>query len=269
MLTSVLVSLLGYLGAAGVGLVLGLIGAGGSILCVPIFVYCFGIAPLTATVYSLFVVGLSALTGAAGYYRQGFLNLRVGTFFLVPAFAGIFAARRFLVPSLPEVILRIGGFTLTREGLVLVVFAGVMVAAALSMLRSGPVSPRAGRNYGLVAVQGLFVGTLTGFVGAGGGFLIVPGLVILVGLPMKEAVGTSLGIITANSLFGFAVGAAALERIDWLPLLVFLGFAVAGNLLGMYLGRFVSGARLKSGFGWFVLGMGIYILIRELTPWGG
>lgn len=263
-------TLLGYFSALAIGLLLGLIGAGGSILSVPAFVYLFSIKPLKATVYSLFVVGFTALVGAASYWKGGYLRWRVALLFASPAIVGIYVARKILLPALPEVVFHLGDKPMTRDSVILLVFAVTMMAAAVTMLRNNPQmaevksnSPTKGRIL-LIPIQGLLVGTVTGFVGAGGGFLIIPGLVILVGLPMKEAVGTSLFIVAINSLLGFLIGAAELPHIEWHLLVPFLGLAIAGNFLGTWLSQKISAGTLRVGFGWFIVAMAIYIFAMEL-----
>ena len=247
------------------GATMGLIGGGGSILTVPILVYLLEIPPVLATGYSLFVVGLSALVGSVNYLKLGLVNLKAGTIFAVPAFVGVFLARKFLVPALPVEIFNLGNLVVGRDLIVMGVFATVMILASVSMIRGGSESEQEGElqfNYPLIALEGLIVGAVTGFVGAGGGFLIIPALVVLAKLPMKQAVGTSLMIIAVKSLFGF-LGDLGNQSIDWGFLALFCLLSIIGIYLGTYLSRFVSSAKLKPGFGWFVLIMGLFILAKE------
>lgn len=255
----------GYLSAIGVGVVLGLLGAGGSILSVPIFVYLFRVPAVTATVYSLFVVGFSSLTGAIAYFRQGLVDWRAAAFFAPPAFFGIYLSRRVLLDGMPAVLYSSRHFHFTKNELVLHLFAAVMLAAAIAMIRKRSPRARGTKRRGLLALQGFFVGMVTGMVGAGGGFLIVPALVLLVGLPMKCAVGTSLAIITVNSLFGFWMGYRSVPAVDWVLLLQFLGFAIFGNFLGRALNRLIPADKLRALFGWFVLAMSLWIFYQELS----
>jgi uncharacterized protein len=247
------------------GATMGLIGGGGSILTVPIIVYLFEIPPVLATGYSLFVVGLSALVGSVNYFKLGLVNLSAGTIFAIPAFVGVFLARKFLVPALPIEIFNLGNFVVGRDLIMMGVFATVMILASVSMIRGGSESEEEGElqfNYPMIALEGLIVGVVTGFVGAGGGFLIIPALVVLAKLPMKQAVGTSLMIIAVKSLFGF-LGDLGNQSINWGFLALFSLLSIIGIYLGTYLSRFVSSAKLKPGFGWFVLIMGLFILAKE------
>jgi len=258
-------ALFGFAATILAGATMGLIGGGGSILTVPILVYLLEIPPVLATGYSLFVVGLSALVGSVNYFKLGLVNLKAGTIFAVPAFVGVFLARKFLVPALPVEIFNLGNLVVGRDLIVMGVFATVMILASVSMIRGGSESEQEGElqfNYPLIALEGLIVGAVTGFVGAGGGFLIIPALVVLVKLPMKQAVGTSLMIIAVKSLFGF-LGDPGNQSIDWGFLALFCLLSIIGIYLGTYLSRFVSSAKLKPGFGWFVLIMGLFILAKE------
>ena len=247
------------------GATMGLIGGGGSILTVPILVYLLGIPPVLATGYSLFVVGLSALVGSVNYFKLGLVNLKAGTIFAIPAFVGVFLARKFLVPALPLEIFTVGSLVVGRDLIVMGVFATVMILASVAMIRGGSEPGKEGElqfNYPMIALEGLIVGGVTGFVGAGGGFLIIPALVMLAKLPMKQAVGTSLMIIAVKSLFGF-LGDLGNQSIDWGFLALFCLLSIIGIYIGTYLSRFVSSAKLKPGFGWFVLIMGLFILAKE------
>ncbi|GAA4499518.1 sulfite exporter TauE/SafE family protein [Hymenobacter ginsengisoli] len=261
---------LGYLAAIFIGLALGIMGGGGSILTMPVLVYLLGVSPVLSTAYSLFVVGSTALVGAAGYWRRGLVALPTALLFLGPSLATVFLTRRVLLPAVPQQLFMLGRLPVTKDLLVLLAFAVLMVAAAVAMIRSGrgaapdadaaPAAPSPGLVLGIGAVVGL----LTGLVGAGGGFLIIPALVLGARLPMKMAVGTSLAIIALNSLLGFVGDLGAGQLIDWPFLLGFLGFALGGIVLGSYLARFIPGARLKPAFGWFTLAMGTFILTKEL-----
>ena len=263
---------LGYFAAIFIGLSLGIMGGGGSILTVPVLVYLMGVSPVLSTAYSLFVVGSTSLVGASGYFRKGLVSLRTAVVFLGPSLLAVFVVRKVLMPAIPHAVLAVGSLVVTKDLLVLVGFAVLMVVAATSMIRSRQVEVvldeelhvKHAFNYPLILAIGLVVGTLTGFVGAGGGFLIIPALVLGARLPMKLAVGTSLTIIALNSLIGFVGDLSAGTPIAWPFLLGFLAFALGGIVLGTYLARFIPGARLKPAFGWFTLAMGTFILVREL-----
>lgn len=262
-----IVTILGYLGAVVIGISLGLIGGGGSILTVPILVYLLGVNPVLATAYSLFVVGATSLAGAASFMKKGLVNYKTAMVFATPSFIAVYLTRRFLVPAIPEVI-TMGNYSFTRDVAIMVFFALIMLAASYSMIRNNGKFPQqqAGAlsfNYSMIALEGAVVGMLTGIVGAGGGFLIIPALVLFARLPMKMAVGTSLLIIAAKSLIGF-LGDLGNQPIDWAFMLLFTALSLAGIFVGSWLSSRILGAQLKKGFGWFVLLMGIYIFSKEL-----
>lgn len=259
---------LGYISAILIGVSLGLIGSGGSILTVPVLVYLFGIDAVMATAYSLFIVGVSSLMGAIRYFIKGLVNVKTAIIFGIPSIIAVYGTRAYLVPNIPNEILHIGGFVLTKQVLLLELFAVLMVFASFSMIRKSKkveeVAVEQSFNYPLILVEGLVVGILTGLVGAGGGFLIIPALVLLSKLPMKEAIGTSLVIIAMKSLIGF-MGEHPSSQINWLFLFEITALAIVGIFIGMALSRKVDGEKLKPAFGYFVLVMGIYILIKEIA----
>ena len=260
--------LLGYLGALLVGLTLGLLGGGGSILTVPILVYLVGLNPIIATAYSLFVVGTTSLIGAYKNFTKGLVDIKTAIIFAIPAFIAVYVTRRFLIPIIPEELFSIKGFVFTRDIFIMVFFAIVMCLAAISMIRSKKKRKQKENeisyNFPLIGLEGLGVGVLTGIVGAGGGFLIIPALVLLAKLPMKKAIGTSLLIIAIKSLIGFLGDVHNLD-IDWTFLLSFTAVSIIGIIIGVYLSKYISDKGLKKGFGWFVLIMAIYIMYMELA----
>lgn len=261
-------SVLGYFGALIIGVVLGLIGGGGSILTVPVLVYLFYINPVTATAYSLFVVGFSSLIGALQNIKKGLVDFRTALVFASPALIAVYATRKYLVPAIPNELFSIGDFLVTKNIAIMVFFGIIMLLASFSMIwtrneKTNEVT-EIKYNYPLIIFEGAIVGVLTGIVGAGGGFLIIPALVLLAKLPMKKAVATSLLIIAIKSLIGFIGDVENLE-IEWLFLLGFTAISVVGIFIGTYLSNFIEGKKLKKGFGWFVLFMGIYIIYKELT----
>ncbi|PQB03532.1 sulfite exporter TauE/SafE family protein [Aureitalea marina] len=260
--------LLGYFGALLIGVVLGLIGGGGSILTVPVLVYLMYINPVTATAYSLFVVGVAALVGAFRNMQKGLVDYRTAIVFSIPAFIAVYITRKFIVPAIPETLLDINGFILDKQMGIMIFFAIVMLVAAVSMIKDNRKEQEeeleVKYNYPLIVIEGTLVGLITGIVGAGGGFLIIPALVLLARLPMKKAVATSLLIIAIKSLIGF-IGDVEYQFIDWPFLLLFTAISVIGIFIGIWLNKFIDGKRLKTAFGWFVLIMGIYIIFMELT----
>jgi uncharacterized protein len=258
----------GYIASLVIGISLGLIGGGGSILTVPVLVYLFSVEPLMATAYSLFIVGTTSLVGVYPKFKQGLVNFKTAAIFGIPSIAAVYATRLFLIPRIPEEVFSIGSLVVTRNILMMVIFALLMLAASFSMIRNKKPNPDAAPevqtfNYPLIFLEGLVVGFLTGLVGAGGGFLIIPALVILSKLPMKQAVGTSLLIIAAKSLIGFS-GDLLLYPMQWNILIPVTAIAIAGIFIGNSLSSKISADRLKKGFGWFVLVMGIYILVKEI-----
>ncbi len=329
---------IGFAASVLIGFSLGLIGGGGSILSVPILVYLFGIEPILATAYSLFVVGLSSFVGAFNYMRKGLLNYKTAMVFVVPSFIAVFLTRKFLLPAIPDQIfsigkmditydlffiallilvmlglslmtlnmafkgnkkhfkvfllvssaalmvfivrqfiipiiphqlVMIGNFTLTKNIGIMLLFAVVMILASVSMIRGrreDVQDPSSGSllSHSLsIILLGILVGAVTGLVGAGGGFLIIPALVIIAGLPIKTAIGTSLLIIAVNSLSGF-LGDIQNEDIHWVFLLEFTGLSIVGIFIGTWVSKFIDNRNLKKIFGWFVLIMGIYIITREI-----
>jgi len=259
--------ILGYIGALVVGLVLGLIGGGGSILTVPILVYLIGLNPVTATAYSLFVVGTTSLFGAIQNYRNKMVDLRTAVVFSIPAFIAVYLTRRYLVPAIPDSLFTIFDFEITKNIFIMIFFAIIMLLASISMIKTNKktiaTEEKVKYNIPLIILEGVVVGILTGIVGAGGGFLIIPALVLLAKLPMKLAVGTSLVIISAKSLIGF-LGDVQNLTIDWTFLIIFTLLSIIGILIGVYATKFISGEKLKKGFGWFTLLMALYIIYKEL-----
>jgi uncharacterized membrane protein YfcA len=263
--------LAGYIASALIGISLGLIGGGGSILTVPVLVYLFNISPTLATSYSLFVVGSTSLVGAYTNHRKGLVNIKTGLLFGLSSITTVFLTRKFLIPILPPTI-ALGHLTASRSLLTMVLFALLMLPASLSMIKSGqrepkpedkPINPAPGNRLGKLLFYGILVGVVTGLLGAGGGFLLIPTLVLLLGLPMKEAIGTSLFIIALNSLIGFT-GDIGHFKIDWLFIGKITLIAIAGIIMGGMLAKTIPGRKLKKSFGWFVLSMGIYIIIKEV-----
>lgn len=261
--------IIGYLGAILMGLSLGLIGGGGSILTVPILVYLFGIHAELSTAYSLFIVGLTSLFGSVTHMKMGNIHWKTAIVFGIPSIVSVYLTRQFVVPAIPDPLIHSAALTLSKDHGILILFAIIMVLASYSMIKkSKPKTENAGQepsyNYPLILVEGTVVGFVTGLVGAGGGFLIIPALVILAKLPMKQAVGTSLIIIASKSLLGFLGDLGRGQFIDWTFLLGFSAIAVIGIFLGAYLSKKISGEKLKPAFGWFVLVMGIYIILKTL-----
>ena len=239
--------------AALMGLLLGLLGGGGSILTVPVLVYVAGYEAKQAVAMSLAIVAIVSSVGAAGHWRAGRVRVRTAVAFAAVAMAGAFGGAR-----LAELV---------SGAVQLVLLATVMlIAAVLMLVRRVPAAgaERPAREHGLLTVgaTGVCVGVLTGLVGIGGGFLIVPALVILLGLPMKEAVGTSLLVITLNAAAGFA-GYLGRVEVPWDFLAAFTAVAIGGIVAGTRLVQHVPTASLRRGFAVFLIVVGVFVLYQN------
>ena len=256
--------ILGYVGALFIGLVLGLTGGGGSILTVPILVYLMSINPVTATAYSLFIVGTTSTFGAIQNYRKNLVDIKNGFIFAIPSFIAVYLTRKYIVPEIPKVIIE-SPILITKDTFLMLFFAVIMIFGALSVLKkkSQNTNSEEKRNLILIGIQTFTIGIIIGLVGAGGGFLIIPSLILFAKLPMRKAVGTSLFIIAMNSLVGFIGDVQNLE-IDWLFLLTFSAISVVGIFTGMYLTKYTNESQLKKIFAYFVLVMAAIILLKEM-----
>jgi hypothetical protein len=256
---------LGYFFALIIGLVMGIIGGGGSILGVPIFVYLFNMDVLSATTFSLFVVGVASAFGAISNARQGNVDYKTALVFGIPSVFSIIFVRKIVLPHLPINLINIGDFHVPKNVFILVMFASLMLLSSIKMIMGNQEIENKTQSpqYPLLITQGIAVGMITGMIGAGGGFLIVPALVMLLNLEMKKAIGTSMFIISMNSLLGFA-SSQNITNINWEFLLIFTSIAVLGLLIGIRISKKIDGKKLKPIFGWFVLIMGIYIILKEV-----
>lgn len=258
----------GYVASIAMGIILGLMGGGGSILTVPILVYLFSLSPIVATGYSLFVVGVTALIGSLVYIRNGDVDFQAGLTFALPSVVGVHISRSIVLPQIPGVVAQIGDFALTKEILIMLTFAVLMIAASYSMIKKkGPQNQTKVHSLAritFIGFEGLLVGLVAGFVGAGGGFLIIPALVFMAGLSMRVAVGTSLMVIAIQSLLGFAGDLSRGLAVDWSVLGAVALFAAIGIVLGSKVAHRIKEQNLKFAFGWFVLVMGIAIFLEQL-----
>lgn len=255
-----------YVASLGIGLSLGFIGAGGSILTIPVFVYILKKDPLSSSVYSMFVVGISSMAGSIRSIVNKLVDFNVTLLFGIPSVAGVFIARKIIFPAIPSQLLAIGSLVLSKDMLFMLCLSVLMFLSAIRMMK--PLT----RNdnsmeidkpaTGLLLLQGLFVGIITGLLGIGGGFLIVPALCLLARLPVKKAIGTALLIITLNSVFSFLNSYASIN-IDWLLLVKFSLGAIAGILIGTKLSEKIPGDILKKVFAWFVLAISFYIVYKQ------
>lgn len=263
-----MLTITGYIAASLIGISLGLIGGGGSILTIPVLVYLFGVQPLLATGYSLFIVGSTSLVGAVKNYRKGNVNVKTAISFSIISTITVLVTRKFLLHIIPENLFLVAGYTVTKSLMTMILFAVVMIIAATKMITGEQpeecVECREKLQTGKIIYSGIGIGLLTGLLGAGGGFLIIPALIFLFRLSVKQAIGTSLLIIAINNLLGFT-GDIFHTTINWVLLLTVTAVAVAGIFIGSRLGEKIHGEKLKKGFGWFVLIMGIYIIIKEIS----
>lgn len=256
-----------------IGFTMGLIGGGGSILGVPVLVYVLHYNAEIATGYSLFIVGLSALIGSIAFVKRRDISFEAIIQFAIPSTATVFCVRKFIIPGLPDVFLTIGTFEITKQLVIMLVFSVLILFSSISMIKKG-------KNRNMKELMwdefykmpfripaliflGVAVGFLSGFVGAGGGFMIIPVLIIFARVPMKKAIGTSLCIIAINSIIGFTGNIGSIT-IDWVFLSIVSGLSIIGILIGTYTGKFISGKKLKPAFGYFTLCVGTFIILKEL-----
>jgi uncharacterized membrane protein YfcA len=256
-----------YAASLTIGLSLGLIGAGGSILTIPIFVYILQKDPVSSSIYSMFVVGICSLVGSIRSVLNKLVDFKITILFGIPSVLGVLIARKLIFPAIPRRVFTIGSFVLSKDILFMLCLSVLMFFAAAKMLKAashndpGQDTDRPSRT-GLLLLQGLLVGIVTGLLGIGGGFLIVPALYFWARLPMKMAIGTTLLIIAINSLFSFLTSYTSM-LIDWSLLLKFSTGAILGILAGTKLSSKIAGNYLKKIFGWFVLTISFYIIYKQ------
>ena len=249
------------------GVTLGLIGAGGSTMTVPIMVYLFGLDTVLATTYSLFIVGFTSLIGSYKHYKLGNISWKFVLLFGLSSIFSVVVSRTYFLQLIPQTIFSTATFSLTKNTLLLVLFAVMMLFASFSMIKNKSLESTSidfTINRIQIIIAGLLVGFITGIIGVGGGFLIIPVLTNWAKLPVKTAVATSLVIITINSLIGFTVDHDGLQRIDWMHMSIFSIIAIIGIMMGIRMNTKIPGEKLKPFFGWFILCMGISILVSEL-----
>ena len=252
----------GYLLAMAIGFSLGLIGGGGSILTIPVLVFFFNIDPLAATTYSLFIVGMTAISGSFHHYQMKNIDLKTVLAFGIPSVLVLFIMRRWLVPMIPPVIAEGEGWELTKSMFIMIIFCVLMLFAGWSMIRKQVVPSIERQSLARLMLQGAITGAITGFIGIGGGFIIVPSLVLFAGLPMKRAIGTSLTIISVNCLVGILGNWKFTASLNYYFLFAFTCFAIAGIILGTWAIKYTPDRRLKPIFGWIILTMSVIVFIR-------
>ena len=254
----------GYCLAVFIGFCLGLIGGGGSILVIPVLVIFFGIDPVPATTYSLCIVGLTALAGAVGQVRNSNVDYSKLLQFGITSVLSLFIVRRWIMPLIPETIFRSDSFLLSRAVLVMVCFSLLMLIAGIKMIKPGKLPQAAGQNNPVrLALQGIITGAITGFIGIGGGFIIVPSLVLFAGLSMKKAIGTSLFIITVNCLVGLLTNISEVGNMDYNFLTLFCALTITGIIFGTWLTKYIPDKNLKPAFGWIIIGMSTIVFLRS------
>lgn len=256
----------GYLASILIGVSLGLIGGGGSILTIPVLVYLFHINPVQATGYSLFIVGITSFSGAVKNYFRNTVNVKAGLYFSIVASATVLLIRNFVLHAIPENLFTIGNYTVTKSISIMLVFSVLMLFSSVKMIfHDAPANNNSNGAFSLskLILTATGIGCVTGFLGAGGGFLIIPSLIFIFHLPVKQAIGTSLLIISINSLIGFT-GDLVHIQFDWFILLSISACAVAGMFIGFMFNTKTDEVRLKKYFGWFVLAMAVYIILKEL-----
>ncbi len=260
--------ILGYFASILIGVSLGLIGGGGSILTVPVLVYLFAVQPVIATALSLFIVGITSAVGAISYFKQKLVDIRTTILFGIPSIIAVYLTRKWIIPGIPNQIMKIGSFELTKSIFLMLLFAVLMILASYSMIKPSKKQNKITHELSpliknvLPFMEGSIVGVLTGLVGAGGGFLIIPALVVVAGLEMKVAIGTSLVIIALKSLIGFL--GENFSSIPWTFLITVSVFSVIGIFIGTYFSKKINGNQLKPAFGYFVLVMGVFIIWKEI-----
>lgn len=260
-------TIIGLILALFIGVTLGLIGSGGSILTVPILVYVVGLNPVIATAYSLFIVGSTAFVGSIRHSLDQNVNFKIVALFGIPSLLSVFFTRSTLVPLLPDEFVLKNDFIIPKSTLIMILFAVVMFAAASRMIKKSR-QKNIGKPEVVAAAiplifQGILIGMISGLVGAGGGFLIVPALLFFANLPMRKAVGTSLTIVSIQSLAGF-LGDLSYQKIDWLLILSFSVISIFGLFIGIRLSKRIIDGNLRKIFGWFILAMSLYILSKEI-----
>jgi uncharacterized membrane protein YfcA len=256
----------GYFGAFLTGLILGLLGGGGALISIPVLVYLFHIEASVATGYSLFLIGITASTGAVTNLRKKTVDLPTLLYYGLPSVVSIYCMRRYIVPAIPDVIFQIGAYQLTKNNLILTLLSVVIFAVAYNMISTNKVASdnEHHSNYTKLIATAIFIGAFLGMVGAGGGFLMIPALFHYANLDMKKSIGTSLVLVAINSFVGFWGDVHSNQTMEWSFLFAFSSFSVVGMFTGSYWAGKTDNRLLKKYFAWFMLAVGSYILIKEI-----
>lgn len=257
--------LIGFSISVIIGILLGLLGSGGSVLALPMLVYTFGLNEKIATAYSLFVVGIGSLFGVVKHIK----NVHWNSVFIfgLPSILGVWSMRHYIVPRLSEVFFSLGSFDFTHRMSVFGLFSFLMLGVSYNMLNNKKEDNKVPKNtqykYLIFVAEGFILGSITGYIGAGGGFLIIPALMWLAKLDIRKALATSLLIITLSSLLGFFLGDAQTIEIDWDFLFKISLLVILGIFIGSFLSRHTNEKSLKKIFAYFIIGMAVTILTIE------
>jgi uncharacterized membrane protein YfcA len=258
-----MIHLAGYCLCLFIGFSLGLIGGGGSILTIPVLVFFFGIEPVLATTYSLFIVGVTAISGSIDHYRMRNIDYKTVLLFGIPSVIVLFIMRRWLLGLIPSTILRTDTWVLSKSLFIMIIFSITMLVAGWSMVKkTSHTHLPENLSHSRLIMQGCITGAITGFIGIGGGFIIVPSLVLFAGLPMKRAIGTSLVIITINCIVGVLGNLEVAESLNFIFLSVLAALAIVGITIGTWSMRFIPDKQLKPVFGWIILVLSAVIFAR-------
>lgn len=258
--------IIGYFLALFVGLVIGTLGGGGSILAVPILVVFFQMEPQNATLYSLFIVGVTSLFGAIQHFKSKLINPKNALLFGIPAVISISLTRLLVVPALPPIIQLGEHIVFEKNTFIMSLFGVLMILASIPMIKGQKEHPGTKKNRPtILVIFGVIIGFISGLVGAGGGFMIIPSLSIFMKVPIKNAIATSIVIIAINSLSGFTAELFKPDlALNWVILLGFTLIATAGLIIGLRLNHKIQSTKLKKGFGIFVLLIGVSIIVTEI-----
>jgi uncharacterized protein len=258
--------LIGIIGILIMGIVIGLLGSGGSIITLPLLVYALGMPPLLATTYSLIIVGITSTFGVISYVSKKEYDLKIALLFAIPSLIVVVLTRSYLIPLLPNEINWGSHISISKDNLIMLLFGIFMVAAFYSMITSTVQHNKhvlKEKQLGYIPLEGGLVGFITGITGAGGGFLIIPSLVVINKTPIKTAVGTSLIIISINSLIGFMSDINTID-VNWLRILGYAAFSTIGVFIGSSFNKVIPSEKLKTVFSWFILVMGLAIIYKEI-----
>ncbi len=257
--------ILAYILAILVGITMGLFGGGGSILTIPILIYIANVEPIQATSYSIVIVGLSAIFGSANKFRKNEIDLSKSIYFGIPSIIMLYLTRRYIIDLIPNTLVNIGEFALTKPNFILLIFTMIMLLSAYSMYFEKSIKHIEKEKHPLyITILGVLIGLIVGLVGAGGGFLFIPALVKFTGMKMKEAIGSSLFIVALNSIFGFIGDIVNNVKYDVSFLTIFAVISIIGMFVGIYISNYISGKNLKRYFAILVFLIAVNMILKEV-----